>query len=106
MAESDRRRASRIPCIVEAAFSSQSPFIDGRLTDLTPYGVFIDTMTTIPSASEVIVKFSLPEFGEIKAKGKVIWTQDNIGMGIEFVDLPSEDRKKIEDFSAKLSAPQ
>ncbi len=106
MAESDRRRASRIPCIVEAAFSSQSPFIDGRLTDLTPYGVFIDTMTTIPPASEVTVKFTLPEFGEIKAKGKVIWTQDNIGMGIEFVDLPTEDLKKIEDFSAKLSAPQ
>ena len=105
MDEKDRRRASRIPCILEAAFSSQSPFIDGRLTDLTPYGVFIDTMTTIPPGSEVTVKFGLPELGEIKTKGKVVWTQDNVGMGVEFLDLSPEDHKKIEDFSSKSSAP-
>ena len=105
MEDKDRRRASRIPCIIEAAFSSASPFIDGRLTDLTPYGVFIDTLTTIPPGSEVTVKFSLPEFGEIKTKGKVIWTQDNVGMGVEFVNLAPEDLQKIEQFGKKASAP-
>lgn len=105
MTDSDRRRASRIPCIIEAAFSSESPFIDGRLTDLTPFGVFIDTLSTIPPGSEVTVKFTLPEFGQVKTKGKVIWTQDSVGMGVEFIKLSEDDRKKVEAFTKKSSAP-
>lgn len=90
--EHERRRMKRVDYVIDVEFACDSPSIKGRLTDISAYGIFINTLTTLPAGSEIDVRFTLPGIPEIVTKGNVAWVQDHIGMGIEFQDL-SEDQK-------------
>ena len=69
--------------------------------DLSSGGLFISTPDPVPPGSEVTLSIKLPDGEHLSLKGVVRWTKDEgrddskAGMGIEFVDLTEDDRKKI-----------
>jgi uncharacterized protein (TIGR02266 family) len=103
MEEKERRSAPRIPKMIEINFSSNSPPIHARISDLSERGIFIDTVNPLKAGSIVKFKFFLGDpAGEkaIEGEGRVVWNQETVGMGIEFVGLSPEDRERIQSFVA------
>jgi uncharacterized protein (TIGR02266 family) len=103
MEQSDRRRAPRIPRLVEVRYQSDSPPMTARLTDISERGIFVDTPNPLPVGSPVTLSFLLtntPGEKPIAMEGNVAWRQETVGMGIEFVQLKEEDRAKIKRFIA------
>ena len=103
MEQPERRRAPRIPRLVEVRYQSDSPPMTARLTDISERGIFVDTSNPLPVGSPVTLSFLLtntPGENPIAVEGKVAWHQKTVGMGIEFVQLKEDDRTKIKRYIA------
>ncbi|MHB8656127.1 MAG: PilZ domain-containing protein [Terriglobia bacterium] len=67
--------------------------------DVSIGGLFINTKTPLPLDSMVGLSFSLaPGHPAIACKGKVVFSRQDLGMGIEFSDLNAENRQSLEKF--------
>jgi len=101
MDQQERRGSPRVPKIVEIQFSSNSPPIAARITDVSENGIFIDTINPLQAGDHVKFKFSLsdvPSEKPIEGEGTVVWNQQMVGMGIEFSQLSEENREQLKDF--------
>jgi uncharacterized protein (TIGR02266 family) len=101
MESSDRRRSPRIPHLVEIRYASDSPPMTARVTDVSEQGLFVDARNPLPQGARVTFSFLLtndPWDKPITGEGSVVWHQEAVGMGIEFVQLTDEDRTKIRLF--------
>jgi uncharacterized protein (TIGR02266 family) len=97
----DKRRASRSGLLVEVRYEGAGVRAQTRISDISQTGVFVETISPQPVGSKVSLFFSLPGGHSVQAEGVVRQVQPGIGMGIEFVDLKSEDAEYI----AALAAP-
>lgn len=98
MEQPDRRRAPRIPRMIEIRFQSDSPPMTARLTDISEQGLFVDVPNPLSAGARVTLNFRLtgaPDEKPIVVEGKVAWHQQTVGMGVEFVQLSDEDRARI-----------
>lgn len=101
MDSSDRRRVPRIPHLVEIRYASDSPPMTARMTDLSEQGLFVDARNPLPPGARVAFSFLLtnnPWDKPITGEGTVVWHQEAVGMGIQFVGMTDEDRTKIKLF--------
>jgi uncharacterized protein (TIGR02266 family) len=95
-AGAERRAARRVALIAEIEYSSDSPSVTRRLTDLSTDGLFIDTMSPLPAGTLISVRFNLP--GDplpLVVLGEVVWAQEHLGMGVRFMNLRPKDRDRI-----------
>ncbi len=105
MSAQDRRVAVRITTSIEVKYSSDSPPIVGRLSDVSESGIYVDTTPVQPLPPGSTVEFilflpdELPD-EPIRGAGRVIWN-DQAGMGIEFHDLSPKVRDRIKFFVAQ-----
>jgi uncharacterized protein (TIGR02266 family) len=101
MDQPERRTSPRVPKIIEIQYTTNSPPITARITDLSEKGIFVDTMNPLTEGTIVKFKFSLtgtPSEKPIEGEGRVVWNQQIVGMGIEFKHLNEEDRGRIKLF--------
>jgi uncharacterized protein (TIGR02266 family) len=91
------------------------PYQNQILTDysinMSTGGVFIESSIILPEDTELTVKFNLPESDTIIiVKSRVAWTNDPgalkkislpPGMGLQFLDLCSEDMYAIRTYLVK-----
>jgi uncharacterized protein (TIGR02266 family) len=93
---SERRSAKRVALIAEIEYSSDSPSVTKRLTDLSTDGLFIDTMSPLPPGTLLSIRFNLP--GDplpVVVLAEVAWGQEHLGMGVRFMNLRPKDRERI-----------
>lgn len=94
--DQERRAARRAPLVAEIEYSSDSPSVSKRLTDLSIDGLFIDTMTPLPPGSLISIRFNLPgDMLPVVVLGEVVWGQEHLGMGVRFMNLRPKDRERI-----------
>lgn len=100
----EKRRHKRIAVVKEIE-------VDGsrgrRVTDLSVDGMYIDTFTPFAVGSIVELKFRLDDpddavIGAITARAKVLYAQEGLGIGVQFVDIRSADRMRIKQMIDKL----
>jgi hypothetical protein len=71
--------------------------------DLSVGGIFLDIILPPPPGSLVSLKFRLVGYEDpITVTGEVTYSQEGMGMGIKFLNLKPEDKKKIETVIEKL----
>lgn len=102
----ERRASKRVPLVAEVQYSSDSPSVTSRLTDLSVDGLFIDTVTPLPPGTLISIRFDLP--GDplpIVVLGEVVWGQEHLGMGVRFMNLRQKDRERIAAFIARAASP-
>lgn len=59
-----------------------------RGADLSPKGMFINTVEALSEGAVLKVEFRLPDSQEvIKARGEVRYCQAGVGVGVEFIDI-------------------
>ena len=97
------RRAKRKACALEAHFFTDSLRFPGRVTDISLFGAFVDTLNPLPAQTPVELSLTLSRDNSVNTHGRVVWSQENMGMGIEFTDLAGESRTQIEGLLGGLS---
>ena len=99
----EKRKNERVKKWVKSEVHSDEHITFSSSVDLSRGGIFISTPEPLINGSEVSLSIHLPEHGEIEIKGIVKWIRsdetgsDKAGMGIEFVNINSELKKKLDD---------
>jgi hypothetical protein len=91
--EVERRRNPRLKAIFEVhcgVLGADQVFLT---RDVSAGGVFLTTSDPLPANSEVVLSFRLrPQDPLVSYAGRVVYSQRDAGMGIEFFDLTGELR--------------
>lgn len=95
----DKRRQRRAKLITEVKCEAMSRDELLVTRDVSPGGLFVTTKTPLPLESAVRVAFSLAAGSPaISCSGRVVYSMQGLGMGIEFVDLNEEGRLALQKF--------
>ena len=106
--DSERRRFGRSDLLVRVEYSTIDEIFLEFTRDINEGGLFIETEKPRPTGTEVAMRFNLPGTDEpLQTIGRVVWVRsasDQVaaGMGIEFDDLTSEDRDRINSMIRSL----
>jgi hypothetical protein len=96
------RRALKLECELICRYWDEP--VRHRVSDLSPYGAWIDTFFPLHEGAEVVVAFTPPRSaGEITVFGRVMRastlrypTRGRVGMGVEFSDLTIAQERLLE----------
>ncbi|MDH3743616.1 MAG: PilZ domain-containing protein [Acidobacteriota bacterium] len=100
MSEEKRKHGLRIKQRLEVEIWHNSPRTQAFVEDLSESGMFIDTNMAIHEGADIQFSFRIPGIDPetpISGAGTVMWS-DPTGLGIKFLDLSEEDRKRIRFF--------
>ena len=101
----DRRRTERSTVTVRIDYSTVDEMFSEFTRDINEGGLFIETAKLVPAGTEVSMQFHLPGSDEVlQTIGRVVRVSSgpsvsagaSSGMGVEFDELTSEDRLKID----------
>lgn len=85
--------------IIEPATNTR---MSGRVSEISRFGCYVDILNTLPKDTAIRVRIS-DDSGSFESAGKIIYVQENMGMGVGFVD-PAEDQVRMLDkWLAELS---
>lgn len=94
------RRDARQPQITELSmiYEGFEEDVSVRPPDLSPHGMFINTRTDYPQGAILKLRFRLARSRVmIETRGEVRYCLRGVGVGVEFVAIPQEFVKAIED---------
>lgn len=101
----ERRRAHRVLLNLEVDYHREDTFLFAYITDLSVMGIFIRTNTPEPPGTALNLRFTLPgDQRPLELEGEVCWINPfrpgdfsnlNPGMGVKFIDMTDEQRRRI-----------
>ena len=102
----EHREDLRVPTALKVSYSTPKEFVDDYLHNLSLGGLFVKTETPLSRGEKTSLRIFLPDNEKnLEVTGEVVWTraeeevtaEGNLpaGMGIRFLDLPKEARKRI-----------
>ena len=104
----DRRRWERTDLVVRVEYSTVDDLFSEFTRDINEGGVFIETDDPQPLGTAVTLQFHLPGAPDpVKTSGIVVRSNDGttgepMGMAVEFEELPSNAREKINEMIRSL----
>jgi hypothetical protein len=77
-------------------YEGRSEVIPLRVPDLSTHGMFVNTPRYFPQGSVLNLKFRLPRTDQwVTARGEVRYCIQELGIGIEFVDISEDAQRAI-----------
>jgi hypothetical protein len=106
----ERRRHARHPftATVEAVEHNSKTRIQGRTSDLSRGGCYVDSTNSFPAGSVVKIRLT-KELRSFEAQAEVVYSLVGMGMGVKFTDADPEQLWTVEKWVGELSgemAPQ
>lgn len=101
---SEKRKTERIKKNMKSEVLSEEYAAFSSAVDLSRGGIFISTPEPLGNGSNVKLLLHIPGHGELELNGVVRWVRPDetentkAGMGIEFVDIPSDLNRKLDEF--------
>lgn len=77
--------------------------ISGRISEISRKGCFVDLLNTLPTGTVIQIQIFRDQ-GAFASPGKIIYTQDGMGMGVAFVDVPADQQKTLDAWLLELAA--
>jgi hypothetical protein len=89
--ERERRRTPRYVFFASAELLEEKSEVRvaSRVSELSLYGCYLDMMNPFPKDTLVLLKIWADE-KVFQTKGKIIYSQPNMGAGVVFFDVPPE----------------
>jgi len=87
---------------VKVHLSGSSTSIQGRTSDVSREGCFVDTTSSFPVGSSVTLRLT-KDNGTFEAGGEVVYSLSGMGMGVKFVGVPAEQLATLEKWIAELN---
>ena len=102
-----RRKHNRYHCSggVELRRNESAPAIFGNLGDISMEGCYVETVSTLPTGSEVLFMLRVRDT-TIRGRATVKASNHAVGMGVEFQHLATEDQQKLELLIGALTGRQ
>lgn len=95
----DRRASKRVSLVTQIRTTVGGETLVGYTRDISTGGVFVETEHPAEKGSEVILRFKLsPDSPILEVRALAAYSLQGDGMGLRFVDMPSELRRAIESF--------
>jgi hypothetical protein len=100
----ERRRYTRYPitATVEAVERQSQTRIQGRTSDLSQGGCYVDTISSFPAGSVVTMRLT-KETRSFEAQAEVVYSLTGMGMGVKFVNANPEQLSTVEKWVAEVS---
>jgi hypothetical protein len=73
----------------------------GRVTEISRTGCYVDIMNTLPVGTLLNVSISCDQ-GTFVTRGKIVYVQERIGMGVVFLDPPKDQLEILDSWLAAL----
>jgi hypothetical protein len=67
-----------------------------RITSFSIGGCFLQTDETVDAWSIIFIRFYLSNTGERIIKGEVKYNLENVGLGVEFIELTEPDKRNFQ----------
>jgi PilZ domain len=77
--------------------------ISCRISEVSLKGCYVDVLNTLPTQTEIEIQISRDQ-GTFTSPGKIIYTQEGMGMGIGFLNTPVDQMKVLDSWLAELNA--
>jgi len=103
MSHSERRTVPRYSFIAAAEIVEPASGVRmaGRISEISRKGCYVDLLNTLPTGTAIQVNI-LRDQGAFTCNGRIIYAQDGMGMGVAFVDLPSDQLKILDEWLAEF----
>ena len=97
----ERRTVQRysVLAVAELVETASTICIDGRMTEISRKGCYVNTPSTLPVNTSLKVFISRNDETFV-TKGEVIYVHERIGMGIAFVDSTEEQLETLNSWLA------
>jgi hypothetical protein len=105
MSYNQQRKIPRYTFIAttELTDEASAASLAGRITEISRAGCYVDILNTLPVGTQLKVQI-VRDSGTFMARGKIIYVHEQMGMGVAFVDPPSDQLKVLDLWLAELSA--
>ena len=77
--------------------------VASRVSELSLYGCYLDMMNPFPTDTPIRLRIWTEENIVFQSKGKVIYSQPNMGAGVAFVDVQPKDQTVLEGWLKVLA---
>lgn len=101
----ERRSVPRFNLIATAEITEPASgvHISGRISEISRKGCYLDVLNTLPVGTRLRLMISRDQ-GAFTTDAKIIYVQEGMGMGIFFLDVPSDQLKILDTWLADLNA--
>ena len=101
-----QRAAKRCAMVasVEATDMATQTRLTARISELAIGGCYIDALNPFPVGTVLHLRI-LRDRGTFEAKGKVVYCDSTIGMGVAFTEIAPAQRSVLEDWLAEIVKP-
>ncbi len=101
----ERRRTPRYMFFASAELLEEKSEVRvaSRVSELSRYGCYLDMMNPFPKETQVLLKIWREETNVIQTRGRVIYSQPNMGAGVAFVDLEEKYVPTLEGWLAQAA---
>lgn len=77
--------------------------ISGRISEISRKGCYVDVLITLPEGTGLDVRISRDQ-GVFETKGKIVYVQHGMGMGVTFVNPAPEQLRLLDTWLAEISS--
>jgi hypothetical protein len=100
---SQNRVAKRCPMVATAEVLDlgTNTQLSARTSEIGIGGCYVDAMNPFPVGTVVNVRIERDQ-GAFEAKGKVVYCDSTMGMGVAFTEMAPEQRAVLEDWLAEI----
>jgi hypothetical protein len=75
--------------------------LSGRVAEISRKGCYVDILNALPVGTLLDLRISREE-GTFVTKGKIVYVQERIGMGVVFLDPPGDQLQILDSWLAEL----
>ncbi|HTZ75134.1 MAG TPA: PilZ domain-containing protein [Candidatus Aquilonibacter sp.] len=99
----ERRAVPRYTFIATAEIiePATDTHISGRVSEISKFGCYVDLLNTLPKGTPIRVRITT-DSGSFECAGKIIYVQENVGMGVGFEGPSPDQEKTLEAWLANL----
>ena len=100
----ERRLVPRYALIAQADIMEpvSGVHMAGRISEISRKGCYVDLLNALPVQTVVEVRVSRDQ-GTFTTRGRIIYVQEGMGMGIEFLATPHDQFKILDSWLAELT---
>ncbi len=101
----ERRSVPRYGLIAQAEViePASGTSIPGRVSEISLKGCYVDLLNTLPVNTIVEVRVTRDQ-GRFVSRGRIIYTQEGMGMGVAFVDMAVDQLKILQGWIEELKS--
>jgi uncharacterized protein (TIGR02266 family) len=104
---SERRQGNRVPVQIWVEEKTDRELYFQRSANLSAGGIYLENTIPHPVGTRVTLRFALPgETEKFEVRAEVVGAiagEEEMGMGLKFLDLPAADADRIRQYIARTS---